>query len=182
MNSANKLRGDADGFDLAILPNLRDVKSRDNTITLLQYIAYYYVQNIDDSSKFPVPEPSDIGYAINVNFEDIDVQLKRVSSELADINLRVEKVLNSSSEIEHEPFKSRIEQFVKIANDELKDEQGHFEECLKTFRQTVLKFCVRPKTGENDVEPDYFFSLWFKFCTDLKDAWKRELQKLSKQR
>jgi hypothetical protein len=182
MNSANKLRGDADGFDLAILPNLRDVKSKDNIMTLLQYIAYFYVQKIDDSSKFPVPEPSDISYAVNVNFEDIEIELNQVSNQLNDILTRVEKVLKSSSEVEHEPFKSRIEEFLRTANDELRDEQTHFEECLKIFKTTVTKFCVRPKTGENDVEPNYFFSLWFTFCTALKDAWKRELQKLSKQR
>ncbi len=182
MNSANKLRGDADGFDLAILPNLRDVKSKDNTMTLLQYIASFYVQKVDDSSKFPVPEPSDIIYAVNVNFVDIDAELKRVSTELTDIATRVDKVLKNSLEDEHEPFKSRTEEFLRTAIDELRDEQTHFEECLKAFKQTVAKFCLRPKTGENDVEPNYFFSLWFTFCTDLKDAWKRELQKLSKQR
>ena len=48
MNASNKMRNDADGFDLAIMPNLKDVKSKDNTSNLMQYIAFYYVNKLDD--------------------------------------------------------------------------------------------------------------------------------------
>ena len=44
MNANNKMRGDADGFDLAILPGLKDVKSKDNQTNLLQYIAAFYLR------------------------------------------------------------------------------------------------------------------------------------------
>jgi hypothetical protein len=182
MNAANKMRGDADGFDLAILPNLRDVKSKDNQMTLIQYVAYYYVQKLDDNTKLPIPEPSDLSYAANVSFVEIENELRRVSNELTDINTRVENVLKNSNETDYEPFKSRIEEFLMHANDDLKDEQMHLDDCLKIYKQTVKKFCVKPKPGDNDVEPEYFFSIWFKFCSDFKDAWKREQQKLSKQR
>ena len=38
MNGGNLQRGQADGFNIDILPKLKDVKSRDNTINLLQYV------------------------------------------------------------------------------------------------------------------------------------------------
>ena len=44
MNANNKMRGDADGFDLAILPGLKDVKSKDNQTNLLQYKAAFYLR------------------------------------------------------------------------------------------------------------------------------------------
>lgn len=67
MNATNKSRGDADGFDLAILPNLKDVKSKDNTSNLLQYIASYYVNKIDDDvTKLPLPDPSDFNFVAQV--------------------------------------------------------------------------------------------------------------------
>ena len=69
MNASNKTRGDADGFDLAILPNLKDVKSKDNTTNLMQYIAYYYVNKIDDDmNKLPMPDPSDFNFVAQVSF------------------------------------------------------------------------------------------------------------------
>lgn len=67
MNATNKSRGDADGFDLSILPNLKDVKSKDNTSNLLQYIAFYYVNKIDDElNKLPIPDPSDFNFVAQV--------------------------------------------------------------------------------------------------------------------
>ncbi len=182
MNANNKSRGDADGFDLAILPNLRDVKSKDNSTTLLQYIAYFYVNKIDDSSKFPLPEPSDLGFAANVSFQEIEKELKRVENELKDVSTRAEGVFKTTDEITHEPFKTNVENFIKDALEELKEQQTHLSDCQKAFQTTVTFFCVKPKSGETDVTPDYYFLLWLKFCQDFKDLWKRETQKLSKQR
>ena len=182
MNANNKLRGDADGFDLAILPNLRDVKSKDNSTTLLQYIAYFYVNKIDDSSKFPLPEPSDLSYAANVSFQDIEKELKRVENELRDVVSRAESVFKTTDEATHEPFKTNVETFIKNAHEELKEQQIHLSDCQKSFQTTVNFFCVKPKSNENEVTPEYYFQLWLKLCQDFKDFWKRETQKLSKQR
>lgn len=44
MNGGNRARGQADGFGLEILPKLRDVKSKDNSITLLHYIVRIYMK------------------------------------------------------------------------------------------------------------------------------------------
>ena len=94
MNATNKARGDADGFDLSILPNLKDVKSKDNTTNLLQYIVYYYVNKIDDdAAKMPMPDPSDFFAVAQVNFDELEKELRRVRHELKDIEQRVESVL-----------------------------------------------------------------------------------------
>ena len=47
MNSENKVRGQADGFQLDILSKLKDVKSADNSTNLLLYIVQYWVQHYD---------------------------------------------------------------------------------------------------------------------------------------
>ena len=43
MNGGNRQRGQADGFAVDILPKLKDVKSRDNSTTLLQYIVRFWI-------------------------------------------------------------------------------------------------------------------------------------------
>ena len=50
------------------------------------------------------------------------------------------------------------------------------------FNETVEFFYVKPKPGENEVTPEYFFSLWHTFCQDFKDHWKREQQRIIKLR
>ncbi|XP_033498773.2 formin isoform X1 [Epinephelus lanceolatus] len=47
MNGGNRTRGQADGFGLEILPKLKDVKSRDNRINLVEYVVLYYLRNFD---------------------------------------------------------------------------------------------------------------------------------------
>ncbi|KPP69276.1 formin-like, partial [Scleropages formosus] len=47
MNGGNRTRGQADGFGLEILPKLKDVKSRDNRISLVDYVVSYYLRNFD---------------------------------------------------------------------------------------------------------------------------------------
>ena len=43
-------------------------------------------------------------------------------------------------------------------------------------------FAVKPKPGEQCLNPQDFFNLWAGFCTDFKDLWKREQQRLIKER
>ena len=38
------------------------------------------------------------------------------------------------------------------------------------------------KGADSEVTLNYFFTIWATFIFDLKEAWKRESQKLSKQR
>ncbi|XP_046551860.1 formin-like [Haliotis rubra] len=46
----------------------------------------------------------------------------------------------------------------------------------------VQFFCVKPKGGDSSVSPDYLFSYWLGFCKEFKDFWKREQQRIVKQR
>jgi len=44
MNGGNRQRGQADGFAIDILPKIKDVKSKDNTLTLMYYVVKLYIQ------------------------------------------------------------------------------------------------------------------------------------------
>jgi formin 2 len=211
MNATNKSRGDADGFDLAILPNLKDVKSKDNTTNLLQYIAYFYVNKIDDDvNKFPMPDPSDFSFVSQVNFDDVEKELRRVNNELDDVESRVEVILkqisqnnesslsfssstqesvdnlnsetNSQCDKLNEQFKTRVMNIIKNARDECKEQEENFTKCKSKFIKLTQVYCLKPKSSENEVTTEYFFSLWATFGQHFKDAWKRETQKLSKLR
>jgi hypothetical protein len=198
MNAANKARGDADGFDLAILPNLKDVKSKDNTSNLVQYIAYYYVNKVDDDlNKFPLPEPSDFNFVAQVSFEELEKEIQRVQKEIEDIEKRIENVFKATSQIDNkngsssdsptgndqnDQFKKKIDEFVSKASEELKEQEENFGKCKTKFQNIVKLYGLKPKSSDNVVTPEYFFSLWSSFSNDFKNAWKRESQKLSKQR
>uniref|UniRef100_A0A5F8AQS4 Formin 2 n=1 Tax=Macaca mulatta TaxID=9544 RepID=A0A5F8AQS4_MACMU len=89
MNGGNKTRGQADGFGLDILPKLKDVKSSDNSRSLLSYIVSYYLRNFDeDAGKeqclFPLPEPQDLFQASQMKFEDFQKDLRKLKKDLKD--------------------------------------------------------------------------------------------------
>jgi hypothetical protein len=67
MNETSKSRGNTEAFELNILEKLRNIKSTDNTGTLLQHIINYYLKNY--GSKFPLPELSKINLALDESFK-----------------------------------------------------------------------------------------------------------------
>jgi formin 2 len=184
MNAANKTRGDADGFDLAILPNLKDVKSKDNTTNLMHYIAGFYVNKYDDDLvKFPLPDPSDFNFVAQINFDELEKEIRKVKSEIGEVEKRIENILKcTGSDGGESLFKVRVNEFLTKARDECKEQEESFHKCKGKFQSVVKVFCVKPKAGDTEVTPEYFFSLWSAFCLDFKNSWKRETQKIAKKR
>uniref|UniRef100_A0ACB8G643 Uncharacterized protein n=1 Tax=Sphaerodactylus townsendi TaxID=933632 RepID=A0ACB8G643_9SAUR len=87
MNGGNRTRGQADGFGLEILPKLKDVKSRDTRINLVDYVVIYFLRHYDkeagtDKSVFPLPEPQDFFQASQLKFEDLIKDLRKLKRDL----------------------------------------------------------------------------------------------------
>ncbi|XP_027727303.1 formin-2-like [Vombatus ursinus] len=148
MNGGNKTRGQADGFGLDILPKLKDVKSSDNSRSLLSYIVSYYLRNFDqDAGKeqcvFPLPEPQDLFQASQMKFEDFQKDLRKLKKDL----------------------RAKIDQ---------EAEEHSLTAAHKCFLETTAYFFMKPKMGEKEVSPNVFFSLWHEFSSDFKDFWKKE--------
>lgn len=88
MNGGNRQRGQADGFTLEILGKLKDVKSKENQITLLHFIVRTYINcKRKDGLQIreillPVPEPSDVERAADVNFDEVKLQIVELQNKL----------------------------------------------------------------------------------------------------
>ncbi|XP_034165353.2 formin-2 isoform X1 [Pangasianodon hypophthalmus] len=179
MNGGNRTRGQADGFALDILPKLKDVKSSDNTRSLLSYIVAYHLRHFDEDAGretcvYPLPEPHDLFQASQMKFEDFTKDLLKLRKDLRACTAEVEKVCSVSSEEHLQPFKDKMEAFVSRAKQELEAQESQLKETHKTFLELTMFFSVKPKSGEKEVSPNTFFSLWHEFSTDFKDLWKKE--------
>ncbi|XP_016329559.1 formin-like [Sinocyclocheilus anshuiensis] len=187
MNSGNRTRGQADGFGLEILPKLKDVKSRDNRISLVDYVVSYYLRNMDENagtekSIFPLPEPQDLFHAAQVKFEDLAKDLRKLKKELTACVKEVEQVCENSSEEHLQPFKDKMETFVSTAQSEYETEDERLQAAQKSFQEMVMYFGLKPKPGEKEVSPNFIFMLWYEFCNDFKSTWNRENKNISKER
>ncbi|KTG41670.1 hypothetical protein cypCar_00031784 [Cyprinus carpio] len=172
MNGGNRTRGQADGFGLDILPKLKDVKSRDNRMSLVDYVVSYYLRNMDE----------DLFHAAQVKFEDLAKDLRKLKKELTACVKEVEQVCENSSEEHLQPFKDKMETFVSTAQSEYETEDEQLQEAQKSFQDTVMYFGLRPKSGEKEVSPNFIFMLWYEFCNDFKSTWNRENKNISKER
>ncbi|KAF7669530.1 hypothetical protein LDENG_00182660 [Lucifuga dentata] len=187
MNGGNRTRGQADGFGLEILPKLKDVKSRDNCINLVDYVVLYYLRNIDkhagtDKSVFPLPEPQDFFQAAQVKFDDLTKDVRKLKKDLTTCEKDVQKVCANSSEEHLQPFKQKMEAFISDAQKEHAAKEDRLNAAQKSFQDMVNYFGLKPKTGEKDVAPSYVFMLWYEFCNDFKNTWKQQSKNISKER
>ncbi|XP_061668294.1 formin isoform X2 [Syngnathoides biaculeatus] len=187
MNGGNRMRGQADGFGLEILPKLKDVKSRDNRISLVDYVVSYYLENVDknagtEKSAFPLPEPQDVFLAAQLNFEDLNAELRRIGRDLTGCENDVQKVCSDSPEEHLQPFKDRMETFLLSARKEHLGASYQLMTAQKRFQDLCVYFGLKPKTGETEVASGHFFMLWFEFCADFKARWKRENRNFTKER
>ncbi|NWV97916.1 FMN protein, partial [Machaerirhynchus nigripectus] len=187
MNGGNRTRGQADGFGLEILPKLKDVKSRDSGINLVDYVVIYYLRHCDkeagtDKSIFPLPEPQDFFQASQVKFEDLIKDLRKLKRDLEASEKQMKLVCRESSEEHLQPFKEKLEEFFQKAKEERKKEENSLENAQKCFEETVGYFGIKPKPGEKEITPNYVFTVWYEFCSDFKTIWKRESKSISKER
>ncbi|KAM3918613.1 formin-1 isoform 1-T1 [Leptodactylus fuscus] len=187
MNGGNRTRGQADGFGLEILPKLKDVKSRDNGVSLVDYVVRYFLRHFDkdagtDNSVFPLPEPQDFFLAAQVKFEDLEKDLRKLKKDLEVCEKQANTVMKDSPEDHLQPFKDRMTEFAQKAKDEHKTEEDNLSKAQSSFEETVGFFGAKPKAGEKEISPNSFFVVWYEFCSDFKAVWKRESQAFSTER
>ncbi|XP_040267697.1 LOW QUALITY PROTEIN: formin-1 [Bufo bufo] len=187
MNGGNRTRGQADGFGLEILPKLKDVKSRDNGLSLVDYVVRYYLRHFDkdagtDKSLFPLPEPQDFFLAAQVKFEDVEKDLRKLRKDLEVCEKQASMVMSDSPEDHLQHFKDRIQEFIQKAKDEHKTEEHNLSKAQISFEETIGFFGAKPRSGEKEVNPNSFFVVWYEFSTDFKAVWKRESKVFSTER
>ncbi|XP_047367963.1 formin-2-like isoform X2 [Vespa velutina] len=187
MNGGNMMRGQADGFHLEILDKLKDVKSKVPGITLLHFIVKARLAqekdcNFDEPLPLPVPEPADIKAASTINFEDITKELQRLDDQLKACKTKYEAVVESNPP-NARIFKENMNAFFTSATTELENENKALVEAKKKFKTVMQFYQFIPKGATLDTaDPNQFFSLWLNFCHDFKDIWKKEQQRLRKEK
>lgn len=177
MNGGSATRGQADGFELDVLCKLRDVKSRDTSITLLHYIVTKYIQTHEENLQCPLPSSWDVDRCQMVNFDDLDASLCKLTSDLLQCERRSTKVMEYSEERFSEPFKSTMLAFLETCRSELDTQKENISASNKKF-QTLCRFFQWPSSKvSSEATPEKFFSMWLPFCSDFTDIYKRQCAK-----
>jgi len=186
MNGGNRQRGQADGFVIDILPKIKDVKSMDNTLNLLAYIVRFCILKYDENkgtpeAALPVPEPSDVEKCKHIDFETERIQCEKVRKELEKAKRNTIKVFENSPEDLKEPFNTKMSEFLESAEVQLKELCDLVEDCSTKFTDCMKFYKFVPKKGKlDDAKPEDFFCMWYPFCDDYKNLWKKEQVRIQK--
>ncbi|XP_029680918.1 formin-2-like isoform X2 [Formica exsecta] len=187
MNGGNMMRGQADGFGLEILGKLKDVKSNVPGVTLLHYVVNATLSlekdhNFDEPLALPVPEPADIEAASTIKFDDIAKELDRLEKELQICAQKCNTVVEADLTMS-KVFKEKVDSFMARASIELANEKEELLEAKNRFKAVMRFYQFIPKGATLETaEPYDFFNLWLGFCRDFKDIWKKEQQRIRKER
>lgn len=201
MNGGNRQRGQADGFGLDILPKLKDVKSNDSKVTLLHYIVHTYARHCRQKGvalldlQYPLPSKYDIEKCNNIDFDDLQAQLKGLRDRLRSSEARIKEMqeeegsasdvgegsgsgstaVNSSAGV---TFKLKMQSFAQEADNQLEKLHAELDGCKLAFQRTVQYYKFHTRNNEKVERPGQFFELWTQFTVDAEDIWKRHLNEL----
>lgn len=99
------------------------------------------------------------------------------------IERKTQKVIDESNEDNLQPFKEKMGVFIENSKKNLENEFESLKECRAKFVCTMKFYHFRPKKGTLDVvPPSEFFDLWFQFCVDFKDIFKKEILRLEQEK
>ena len=167
INGGNFMRGQADGFNIEILPKLKEYKNCDDTTNLLQYIVHFMKGTLDD--KLPIPEPSDVMKCEHLNFEELEIECRNLFNELNEIKKVKDKVINESDPNHLEPFQETMNDFFEKDIDDIKEIYNLSKDCSNKYDLTLKFFRFNETSQQKN-----FFHIWSEFCQDYKDIWEQE--------
>ena len=160
MNGGNRQRGQADGFNIDIIPNVKDVKSRDSSNNLLSYIVRFCITKYDDKrgtneAALPVPEAADVEKCTHIDFETQKNECEKIMKELEIVKNTSKKIVEKSSEETKEPFQTKMSEFLEKADGELKNLTDLLEDCVSKFIECMRFYKFAPKKGKlEDAKPE----------------------------
>ena len=180
-------RGQADGFNLEIIGKLRDVKTQDNSSTLLHHVAEKIWQNTEaklgEEPANEIPGHETFKAAAELSFEEIDAEALMITKDLEQVRRKIEQVVRGiDDEALVQPFKDTMEEFTAGAKAAIDKLTGTTKGTKVKFEELVRFFSFKLKNKGATPTPGDMFEIWAKFASDYSEAWTKIQRRHAKQR
>jgi len=146
MNGGNKDRGQADGFEIELLPKLNDTKNSSNTMTLLQYVAKVAAARI--------PEANKLSEELKSVFEvGVLADMVKESNELASAFKECKRnaqlvILNPCGSPSEDLFEAKMSSFFDEYESQVDELVKVTDKTVRTYVKLVLFFSVGGEDGD----------------------------------
>ena len=162
-------KGQADGFQIDLLPKLADTKDVENKTTLLQHVVEFLAEKHPGTLKFPTTVPN-VRQAVRLSLEQYGNDVKRLGLRLKESQRMAEGVIKAAKDGDS-PGK---DEFVKAVPSALADIEEQLEAVTSQFDEVKTDFvaCVEffgmPPGRARDQKTEAFFTIWRNFAVNFE--------------
>eukprot|EP01027_Heterolobosea_sp_BB2_P013115 GEZU01018954.1.p1 GENE.GEZU01018954.1~~GEZU01018954.1.p1 ORF type:complete len:357 (+),score=105.53 GEZU01018954.1:76-1146(+) len=167
LNAKSQANGNAYGFKMSTLLKIKDTKSADNSITLLQYIASYveskYPQLLDLTDEIGHVQP-----ATRTSIPVIQDELNKLKKGLQKVEQELEISKETTASDDSDRYIEVMSEFLTKAQKTLESLQQKFTEMIEMLKKTAEMF----GEPESDfmTKPEAFFQTVDQFMAMFKQA------------
>eukprot|EP00455_Lapot_gusevi_P043633 TRINITY_DN5334_c0_g1_i9.p1 TRINITY_DN5334_c0_g1~~TRINITY_DN5334_c0_g1_i9.p1 ORF type:complete len:257 (+),score=91.31 TRINITY_DN5334_c0_g1_i9:82-852(+) len=158
-------KGQADGFDITILPQLNTTKNVNNSATLLSFVARVARARIAQAPKLLDEIPTIGDAAREMPLSEVDNKVKRILDDFKAIKETAKGVIAKPISDE-DMFATKITAFLENAQTEIDELSALREKTFKAFERTTQWFSASYE-AKNSPE---FFGIFANFANDFIKA------------
>ena len=181
MNQTYDSFKDALGFNLELLPRLKETKTCDNSSSFLDFVSRCYLLTFEHSISqgsinniLPFPDTGDLFVASKITLKDLYEGLSNLGEQLTKIRENTRHFLDVSIRNDSQKFVEIVEKFFVFAEKKITCEIELWKMGEKTYKELIYYFYGETKDVWEQPDTNNFFGLWCNFASSFKESLLKE--------
>ena len=181
MNQTYDSFKEAVGFNLELLPRLKETKTNDNSSTFLDFVSRCYLLTFEHSIShgsinniLPFPDTGDLFVASKITLKDLYEGLSNLGEQLTKIRENTRHFLDDSIRNNSCNFVEIVEEFFVFAEKKITHEIELWKVGERTYKELIYYFYGETKDVWAQTDALNFFGLWCNFASSFKESLLKE--------
>ena len=177
MNQTYDSFKEAVGFNLELLPRLKETKTVDNSSNFLDFVSRCYLLNFEHNIShgsitniLPFPDTGDLFIASKITLNEVYDALRNLGDQLTKIRENTRHFLKDTSNGRSEEYVELVESFFRCAEKKIANEIDFWKVGEKTYQELIYYFYGESKGLWSHPDTCDFFGLWCNFASSFKEA------------
>ena len=177
MNQTYNSFKEAVGFNLELLPRLKETKTVDNSSTFLDFVSRCYLLNFEHNISqgsitniLPFPDTGDLFIASKITLNEVYDGLSNLGDQLTKIRENTRHFLQDTSNGKSNKYGELVEDFFHFAEKKIANEIDFWKVGDKTYQELIYYFYGESKVLGSQPDTSDFFGLWCNFASSFKEA------------
>ncbi|KAI6658317.1 Formin-like [Oopsacas minuta] len=181
MNQTYDSFSEAVGFNLELLPRLKETKAGDNSCTFLDFVSRCYLQTFEHNilqgsiiNILPFPDTGDLFIASKITLKELYEALNNLGKQLTKVRENTRHFLEDNNQVSPNKFVEFVEKFFLFAERKIANEIEIWKVGEKAYQELIYYFYGEVKDVWSDTDTFNFFELWCNFASSFKESLLKE--------